>query len=77
MIVSLEAIFLSCMVLISQNRSAEKERIRSDVEYEANIRAGLEVTQLHVKVDALTDSIATRLAGLERQVSQKPANGQP
>src|ERR1035437_9565572 len=33
MIVSLEAIFLSCFVLISQNRLAEKDRIRSDIEY--------------------------------------------
>ncbi len=74
MIVSLEAIFLSCMVLISQNRSAQKERIRSDVEYEANIRAGLEVTQLHVKIDAMLDQLGTRLTQLEQKVTQKPPN---
>lgn len=34
MIVSLEAIFLSCFVLISQNRQSEKDHIRSDIEYE-------------------------------------------
>ena len=73
MIVSLEAIFLSCFVLISQNRQAAKEKFRSDVEYEANIRAGLEVTQLHVKVDALYDQILSRLATLETKVSGKPA----
>jgi uncharacterized membrane protein len=53
-----------------------KERIRSDVEYEANIRAGLEVTQLHVKMDALSDQLMTRLATLEKQVGQRPSNGQ-
>ena len=37
MIVSLEAIFLSCFVLISQNRQAEKDRVRADIEYEVNI----------------------------------------
>ncbi len=72
MIVSLEAIFLSCMVLISQNRSAAKERIRSDVEYEANIRAGLEVTQLHVKLDALQDTLTARLSSLEKEVCKRP-----
>ncbi len=72
MVVSLEAIFLSCMVLISQNRSAAKERIRSDVEYEANIRAGLEVTQLHVKVDNVYEQLVARLAALEKSVGQKP-----
>lgn len=78
MIVSLEAIFLSCMVLISQNRQAAKERIRSDAEYDANIRAGLEVTQLHVKLDALADQTLGRLAALEKrvaEVSQPASNG--
>lgn len=55
MVVSLEAIFLSCFVLISQNRQASRDRIRSEVEYAANIRAGLEVTQLHVKMDSLIE----------------------
>jgi CRP/FNR family cyclic AMP-dependent transcriptional regulator len=78
MVVSLEAIFLSCMVLISQNRQAAKERIRSDAEYDANIRAGLEVTQLHVKIDALAEQTLSRLAALEKRVSavgQTPSNG--
>jgi CRP/FNR family transcriptional regulator, cyclic AMP receptor protein len=78
MVVSLEAIFLSCMVLISQNRQAAKERIRSDAEYDANIRAGLEVTQLHVKVDALYEQTLARLANLEKralEVSQQSSNG--
>jgi CRP/FNR family transcriptional regulator, cyclic AMP receptor protein len=74
MIVSLEAIFLSCFVLISQNRQAAKDRIRSDVEYEANIRAGLEVTQLHAKVDRLYEQVLGRLAALER-VSAPPPPG--
>ena len=38
MIVSLEAIFLSCFVLISQNRQAQKDKVRSDIEYEVNIQ---------------------------------------
>ena len=86
MCVSLEAIFLSCLVLISQNRQAAKDRIRSDVEYSANIRAGLEVTQLHVKVDQLNDRIAARMNALERQLAAltaqaaqnpQPGNGAP
>ncbi len=73
MIVSLEAIFLSCMVLISQNRQAAKEKIRSDVEYDANIRAGLEVTQLHVKLDRLEEHALTRLAAIEKALHASPA----
>src|SRR5205823_14016367 len=33
MIVSLEAIFLSIFVLVSQNRAGEKDRIRADLDY--------------------------------------------
>jgi uncharacterized membrane protein len=53
MIVSLEAIFLSCFVLISQNRQAEKDHVRSDIEYEINIKAELEVAHLHEKTDQI------------------------
>jgi len=67
MVVSLEAIFLSCFVLISQNRQAAKDRIRSDVEYAANIRAGLEVTQLHVKMDRLNEQLLARMSSLDRR----------
>lgn len=81
MVVSLEAIFLSCMVLISQNRQAARDRIRSEAEFAANIRAGLEVTQLHVKMDTLADQLNARLALFERQakpqVGQTPAPSHP
>jgi CRP-like cAMP-binding protein len=66
MVVSLEAIFLSCIVLISQNRQVARDRIRSEVEFEANIKAGLEVSQLHVKLDRLYEETARRLAALEQ-----------
>jgi CRP/FNR family transcriptional regulator, cyclic AMP receptor protein len=69
MAVSLESIFLSCFVLIAQNRQAAGDRIRSDVEFAANIRAGKEVTQLHGKVDTLYSEIMARLALLDRTVS--------
>src|SRR6266496_908405 len=39
MVVSLEAIILSVFVLLSQNRKVAKERIRSDIEYEVNLKA--------------------------------------
>lgn len=73
MMVSLEAIFLSCMLLISQDRQAAKERIRSDVEYNANIRAGLEVTQLHVKLDRTQEQLNQRLAALESALRKPQA----
>ncbi|WP_406465106.1 DUF1003 domain-containing protein [Streptomyces sp. NBC_01622] len=39
MIVSLEAIFLSTFVMVSQNRQATRETVRADLDFETNIRS--------------------------------------
>jgi CRP/FNR family cyclic AMP-dependent transcriptional regulator len=66
MIVSLEAIFLACFVLISQNRQAEKDRVRSDIEYEVNIKAELEIAHLHEKTDRIYEQMMAKFDKLER-----------
>lgn len=71
MIVSLEAIFLSCFVLISQNRQAEKDRVRSDIEYEVNIKAELEIAHLHEKTDRIYENMMARFSTLEKQLVAK------
>lgn len=68
MIVSLEAIFLSTIVLISQNRQVEKDHIRSDVEYEVNIKAEMEIAHLHEKTDQIYEQMVARLAGIEKML---------
>lgn len=70
MIVSLEAIFLSCFVLISQNRQAEKDHVRSDIEYEVNIKAELEVTHLHEKTDRLHEDMLEGFKKLEKMITR-------
>jgi CRP/FNR family cyclic AMP-dependent transcriptional regulator len=46
MAVSLEAIFLSIFVLISQNRQAAKDRIKADLDYQVNIKTELEMSTI-------------------------------
>ena len=70
MIVSLEAIFLSCFVLISANRQAEKDKVRSDIEYEVNIKAELEVAHLHEKTDRIYEDMLARFNRLEKALGQ-------
>jgi uncharacterized membrane protein len=72
MSVSLEAIFLSVFVLLSQNRQAAKDRIRSDIEYDVNLKAELEIAHLHEKMDHLTAEMARRLAAIEQSVGRQP-----
>ena len=71
MIVSLEAIFLSCFVLISQKRQSEKDRVRSDIEYEVNVKAELEVAHLHEKTDQIYTHMLEHFARLEKRISMR------
>jgi uncharacterized membrane protein len=77
MAVSLEAIFLSVFVLLSQNRQAAKDRIRGDIEYEVNIKAEMEVAHLHEKVDLMNANAAdtaARIRRLERLIERRPGS---
>ena len=71
MITSLEAIFLSCFVLISQNRQAEKDRVRSDIEYEINIKAELEVAHLHEKTDRIHAEMLEHFIRIEKRLAAR------
>jgi len=71
MIVSLEAIFLSCFVLISQNRQAAKDKIRSDIEYDVNVKAELEVAHLHEKVDHIHEQMTSKFVDFEKLLIQR------
>lgn len=72
MVVSLEAIVLSVFVLLSQNRQAAKDRVRSDIEYDVNLKAELEIAHMHEKVDRLQADILTRLERIEKAIGGKP-----
>lgn len=77
MIVSLEAIFLSIFVLVSQNRQAEKDRIRNELDYQVNLKAELGVSTLLQKAEViveLIDEIERRLVASDRGTGAgKPA----
>jgi uncharacterized membrane protein len=69
MIVSLEAIFLSIFVLISQNRQTEKDRVRSNIDYEVNVKAEMEVAFLHEKTDRLYEKMQEQFSRLEKAIA--------
>jgi len=71
MVVSLEAIFLSVFVLISQSREAAKERVRSDIEYDVNVKAEMEVAALHEKLDRLHEQIVERLRRMGKELNSR------
>ncbi|MGI8434073.1 MAG: DUF1003 domain-containing protein [Nocardioidaceae bacterium] len=63
MVVSLEAIFLSTFVMVSQNRQAARENTRADLDFETNVRA--EVWSVH-----LGRSLGLDPEAIERRVQE-------
>ena len=67
MIVSLEAIVLSVLVLLSQNRQVARDRVRNDIEYDVNMKAELEVAlAAHEVIDDLRVEVLARFDSLEK-----------
>jgi CRP/FNR family cyclic AMP-dependent transcriptional regulator len=72
MVVSLEAIILSVFVLLSQNRQVARDRVKNDIEYKVNLKAELEVAELHNKLDDLHGDVLGRLARIEKFLGSAP-----
>ena len=55
------------IILMSQNRQSNKDRLAARLDYETNLRAELDILQLHHKIDVgLADRLAAIDASLER-----------
>jgi CRP/FNR family transcriptional regulator, cyclic AMP receptor protein len=57
MIVSLEAIFLSIFLLVSQNRQAAKDRLAATIDHQVNTKAEIEIGLVLRRVDDLERSV--------------------
>lgn len=57
MAVSLEAIFLSIFVLISQNRQSAKDRIKADMDYQVNVKSELEMSVMTTKMQEVEQKL--------------------
>lgn len=57
MVVSLEAIFLSVIVLISQNRAAHIAELREEIDLQINVKAEQEITKLLIILDRVHDHL--------------------
>ncbi len=64
MVVSLEAIFLSVIVLISQNRAAKIADLREELDFQVNVTSEQEITQILKMIERI-----------ERKLLVKELNG--
>ncbi|MBL8759633.1 MAG: cyclic nucleotide-binding domain-containing protein [Phycisphaerae bacterium] len=74
MVVSLEAIFLSIFVMVSQNRQSEKDRLRTDLDYQVNVKAQTEIVNIARRLEAL-ERIEEKVQTALERLDNKP--GEP
>ncbi len=70
MIVSLEAIFLSTFVMISQNRAGEKSEIRSQLDYETDLQAEREISIIMKTLVRLADKNGVQIQDLTAEMDE-------
>jgi len=70
MIVSLEAIFLSTFVMVSQNRQALRTEVRSQLDFEANLRSEVWATHIGEKLGIDSEHVEAVVAKVIAQAKQ-------
>jgi CRP/FNR family cyclic AMP-dependent transcriptional regulator len=55
------------VIMMSQNRQSTKDRLKADLEYEVNLKAELEVAQLHNKVDKIYEEMQAQFDRVQKQ----------
>ncbi|MEI1252783.1 DUF1003 domain-containing protein [Rhizobium aouanii] len=70
LILSMIAAIQAPIIMMSQNRQAERDRFEAAKDYEVNLKAELEVLSLHQKIDT---SVLTELTALREDVARLSA----
>jgi len=68
LVVSLEAIILSVFVLLSQNRQVARDKVRGDIEYDVNLKAEMQISNMHEKFDTIYTEVQRRLDRIEKRL---------
>ena len=70
LILSMLAAVQAPVIMMSQNRQAEKDRVTAAHDYEVNLKAELEIMSLHEKLDRMRDEqLAAMMAEQQRQLA--------
>ena len=64
---SMVAAIQAPIILMSQNRQSEKDRVNAEHDYEVNLKAELEIMLLHDKLDLLREGQWRELLDLQRE----------
>lgn len=64
---SFQAAYAAPILMMSQNRQSEKDHLQAKNDYEVNLKAELEIMQLHEKFNELRDSLWVDLIRMQQQ----------
>jgi uncharacterized membrane protein len=67
LMLSFQAAYAAPIIMMSQNRQAMKDRLQAEHDYEVNLKAELEIEDLHAKIDALRQAQWEELLLLQRR----------
>ena len=63
------------VIMMSQNRQSSKDRLKADLDYEVNLKAELEVAQLHNKVDKIYEEMQAQFDRVQKQTGGATSAG--
>jgi len=64
---SFESAFAAPIIMMSQNRQAEKDRAKAEVDHAVNLHAELDIAAVHARLDELSGREWSALVELQRQ----------
>jgi len=66
LVLSCVAAMQAPVIMMSQNRQEAKDRLRAEHDYQVNLKAEIEIRQLHIKLDQLLNHSWQRLLEIQR-----------
>ncbi|WZO98077.1 DUF1003 domain-containing protein [Isosphaeraceae bacterium EP7] len=70
LVLSMVAALQAPLIMMSQNRSAAKDRVAAEHDYEVNLKAELEILALHQKIDSLMREQWIELVAMQQEQIQ-------
>lgn len=71
LVLSFQAAFTAPILMMAQNRQADIDRRKAQLDYDVNLRAELDIEALHQKVDVLRQEDISRLVNLLEMLTKE------
>ena len=71
LILSMLAAIQAPVIMMSQNRQGQKDRMKTDMDYRIDLKGEMEIAHLHTKVDQIYEMLQNRFPSLECRFSRE------